>query len=99
MNVVAKGDFCSNYSGLKSIISKCEISGMSALNSFYLEDGGLKSIYFLSDTLLGVLFHETQDLRTKKNFSKVILDIQNTLTLWSMGSLTIGGKIFSEHLH
>ena len=51
-------DYFSNYSRLKSNISKCEIAGIGALKGVHAAVCGLKSVELTSDTVttLGVHF-------------------------------------------
>ena len=86
MEIVSIKDYFSNYSRLKSNISKCEITGIGGLRGVHIVICGLKSVDILtSDTV--------EEIQNDKNFCKVIFDIQNILKLWMMQSSTNEGKI------
>ena len=50
MEIVAMIDYFSNYSGLKSNISKCEFPGTGVLKGVHVAVCGLKSAGLSSDT-------------------------------------------------
>ena len=95
IEIVSMIDYFSNYFGLNSIISKCEIIGKGPLQGVHVAVGGLKFVEFISDTvkILVVHFSYNNEIQNKNNFCKEILDIKNVLKLWIMQSLTIEGKI------
>ena len=88
-------DYFSNFSGLKSSISKCEIASIGALKGAHVAICILKPVDLTSDTvkILGVHCSRNKKIQNEENFCKVILDIQNILRLWRVQSLTIDGKI------
>ena len=90
-------DYFSNYSGLKSNISKYEIAGIGTLKGIPVAVCGLKSVALTSDTvrILGVHFTYSKEIKNKKKVYKVILGIQNILKLWRMLSLDIKWKILT----
>ena len=50
-------DYFSNYLGLKSNISKCEIGGIGALKVVHMAVYGLKTVDLTSDTVKILVVH------------------------------------------
>ena len=62
----------SNYSGLKSNISKCEIAGIGALKGVHAAVCGLNSVDLTSDTvkILGVHFSYDKEIQNEKTSAR-----------------------------
>ena len=72
IEIVSMIEYFSNYSGLKSKISRYEIAGIGALKRIPVEVCGLKSVPLTSDTvrILGVHFAYSKEIKNEKKNAK-----------------------------
>ena len=72
MEIVSVIDYFSNYSGLKTNISKSDIDSIGALKRVDVAVCGLKSVALQSHTvkILGIHFSYSNEIRMKKTSAK-----------------------------
>ena len=83
------------FSGLKPIISKCEICGLGPLKGVEMEVCGMQSVDLTRDAIkiLGVYFSYNINLINQKNYCQATTNTHGILKLWRMRSPSIEGKI------
>ena len=85
----------SKYAGLNLNKSKCKIAGIGAKRGALVALCGMESIDLLSESVevLGIHYSYNKKIQGIKNYLSIIEDMENTLKLWKMRSLTLIGKI------
>ena len=85
----------SDFSGLKPYKTKCEITGISAVNGVQVALCGMKCLNLNNDPvkILFVLFSCNKNLEQDKNFSEHIFKIESIPKLWHMGQVTLEGRV------
>ena len=94
-HMVDTSHFFSNFSGLKPNLTKSEIAGIGVLKGVQVAVCDMRCIDLNVDMLkiLGTHFSYNEKLKEKKNFYKIVTDMQRVLKIWKIRKLTLEGKI------
>ena len=84
-----------HFSGLEQNLTKSEIVGVGVLKGVQVPVCGMHCIDLNTDTLkiLGTHFSYNEKLKEKKNFYKIVTDMQQVLKIWKIRKLTLEEKI------
>ena len=87
--------FFSHFLGLKPNLTKSEIARIGVLKGVEMALCGMRCIDLNIDTLkiLGTHFSYNEKLKEKKNFYKIVTDMQQVLKIWKIRKLTLEEKI------
>ena len=90
-------NYFSCFMGLKPNISKCEDTGIGALEGVKVGICGIKCLDLTEKAIkiLGVFFSYDKNLQLEKNFRKTILNIERILKMWRRRDLTLECKIIA----
>ena len=82
------------YSGLKPNASKCEICGIGVKRGEKVALCGMKSVDLTSEDvkILGIHYSYNEKLLIEKNYSEIIKNVENVVSVWRMRNLTLIGK-------
>ena len=84
-----------HFSGLKSNIEKCKITGTGSLKEDTEAVYGLKCVDLYNDTIkiLGIHFFYNKKVQMQNNFITTIKKIQHIFHFWNSHTLTLEGRI------
>ena len=87
--------FFSPFLGLKPNLTKSEIVRIGVLKGVEMALCGMRCIDLNIDTLkiLGTHFSYNEKLKERKNFYKIVTDMQQVLKIWKIRKLTLEEKI------
>ena len=90
-HMVDTSHFFSYFSGLKPNLTKSEIAGIGVLKGVQVAVCDMRCIDLNVDMLkiLGTHFSYNEKLKEKKNFYKIVTDMQRVLKIWKMRMLTL----------
>ena len=82
------------FSGLKPVLTKCEIAGIGSPKVVQLAVCDMKCIDLFNEVIntLGNNFSYSNTIKKEPNFLKVVSDVQTVLKVWWFRNLTLEGR-------